>query len=278
VDTQKANTQSMHEQATKSEPRLIVQGLKAGYGGTIILHDVSFAVEPGEVRVILGTSGCGKSTLMNNILGLFKPLSGKICYLGQWLDSSVQVPNEQLLMRSGVLFQNGALLSSYTVAENIALPLRMHLPYLSEDIISEMVAAKLEMVNLLHAYYKQPSELSGGMRKRAALARAIINDPELLFCDEPSAGLDPVTSRELDDLLLYLRDEMGLSILIVTHELDSIKTIGSKLLFLEKGRVLLDDSLDNGLKSDIPEISNFFARLGNEDRLGAQKPNLHFVD
>jgi phospholipid/cholesterol/gamma-HCH transport system ATP-binding protein len=123
-----------------------------------------------------------------------------------------------------------------------------------------MVASRLEKVNMLHAIDKLPSELSGGMRKRAALARAIALDPELLFCDEPSAGLDPVTSRSLDDLLLFLRDSLKLSVLIVTHELDSIKTIASKLLFLKTGEVLLDGSLQDGLTSELPDIKEFFSR------------------
>lgn len=255
-----------------------VDNLRAGYGDTVVLHDVSLKIEPGEIRVILGTSGCGKSTLMNNILGLIRPIQGDIKYLGRSFDASQEGPNQEELMRTGVLFQNGALLSSLSVAQNVSLPLRIHRPDLSESVIEELVATRLEMVNLLHAFHKLPSELSGGMRKRAALARAVINEPEVLFCDEPSAGLDPVTSRELDELLLELRERLNFSLLIVTHELDSIKAIGDKLVFLQKGHVLLDDTLENGLNSDIPEVERFFARISNEDKIGNNKLGFNFVD
>ena len=239
---------------------LQVEHLKAGYNGQVVLHDISFCMQPQEIRVILGGSGCGKSTLLNNILGLEKAMAGQIHMLGHSLKAGLDPIPRSLRQKTGVLFQNGALLSSLTVAQNVSLPIRLHRPDLSESVIQEMVATRLEKVQMLHAYYKLPGELSGGMRKRAALARAIALDPELLFCDEPSAGLDPVTSRSLDELLLQLRDSLGLSIIIVTHELDSIRTIADRLLFLQKGRVLLDGTLSEGLNSTHAEISDFFAR------------------
>ena len=239
---------------------LSVSNLKAGYGKKVVLHDISFSMEQGEIRAILGTSGCGKSTLLNNILGLEKAMEGEIEILGTKLKAGKEQLPVSVQKRMGVLFQNGALLSSLTVFQNVALPIRLHRPETPESEIKDMVASRLEKVNMLHAIDKLPSELSGGMKKRAALARAIALDPELLFCDEPSAGLDPVTSRSLDDLLLFLRDSLKLSVLIVTHELDSIKTIANKILFLKTGDVLLDCNLKEGLESDIADVKEFFSR------------------
>jgi len=241
-------------------PILSVSHLKAGYGKKIVLHDISFSMKQGEIRAILGTSGCGKSTLLNNILGLEKAMDGDIEILGTRLEAGKEQLPISVQKRMGVLFQNGALLSSLTVFQNVALPIRLHRPNTPEPEIKDMVASRLEKVNMLHAIDKLPSELSGGMKKRAALARAIALDPELLFCDEPSAGLDPVTSRSLDDLLLFLRESLKLSVLIVTHELDSIKTIADKILFLKTGDVLLDCDLKDGLGSDIADVREFFSR------------------
>lgn len=239
---------------------LSVNHLKAGYGSVVVLHDVSFSMSPGEIRVILGGSGCGKSTLLNNILGLEKALSGTLSLLGTELRAGVDAIPMALREKTGVLFQGGALLSSLTVAQNVALPINLHRPGLSAPIVETMVADRLEKVHMLHAYHKYPGELSGGMRKRAALARAIALYPPLLFCDEPSAGLDPVTSRSLDELLLELRESLGLSVLIVTHELDSIRAIADQLLFLQAGRVLFDGSLAQGLECAVPAVQDFFAR------------------
>ncbi|MCL2283149.1 MAG: ATP-binding cassette domain-containing protein [Fibromonadales bacterium] len=241
-------------------PVLSVSHMKAGYGKKIVLHDISFSMKQGEIRAILGTSGCGKSTLLNNILGLEKAMDGEIEILGTKLKAGKEQLPISVQKRMGVLFQNGALLSSLTVFQNVALPIRLHRPDTPESEIKDMVASRLEKVNMLHAIDKLPSELSGGMKKRAALARAIALDPELLFCDEPSAGLDPVTSRSLDDLLLFLRESLKLSVLIVTHELDSIKIIADKILFLKTGEVLLDCDLKEGLQSELAEVREFFTR------------------
>ena len=178
---------------------LDVKHLRAGYGQKIILEDISFTVQPREIRMILGASGCGKSTLLNNILKLEHAISGTLSFFGEEIQTKEPIP-DRLRRRMGVLFQGGALLTNLTVAENVALPLRRSYPKLAQTTLNEIVADRLEKVHLLNAFYKFPSELSGGMRKRAALARAIAFEPELLFCDEPSAGLDPVTSRSC---LLY---------------------------------------------------------------------------
>jgi phospholipid/cholesterol/gamma-HCH transport system ATP-binding protein len=254
-----------------------VRSLKAGYGSRVVLKSVSFAMRPREIRVILGTSGCGKSTLLNNILGLERPLAGEIELLGVHWKAGELFP-QNLRERCGVLFQNGALLSSLSVYENVALPLRMHRKGVPESVVQDIVASKLASVNMLHAWHRLPSELSGGMRKRAALARAIALDPEILFCDEPSAGLDPVTSRSLDDLLLRLQSDLGLSIVIVTHELDSIRTLNGHLLFLQSGEVLLDAPLEEGLRSEIPQVRDFFARKAEGTESGLlEKAEFEFV-
>jgi phospholipid/cholesterol/gamma-HCH transport system ATP-binding protein len=244
---------------------LEVTHLKAGYGSTVILKDVSMQVAPGEIRVILGGSGCGKSTLLNNIIGLEKAMGGEILFLGQKIQAGKEFLSQETLSKTGVLFQNGALMSSMTVAQNVALPLHMYRPGLKKAVLDEIVASKLEMVNLLHAFHKFPSELSGGMRKRAALARAIVTDPQILFCDEPSAGLDPISAKGLDELLLNLRVKLELSVVIVTHELDSIKTICDKLVFLSGGVVIFDGTLQDAIQCDQEEVRNFFARKTQEN-------------
>ena len=238
---------------------LEVKHLRAGYGQKVILEDISFTVQPREIRMILGASGCGKSTLLNNILKLEHAISGTLSFFGEDIPTKEPIP-DRIRRRTGVLFQGGALLTNLTVAENVALPIRRSYPKLSKTTLDEIVADRLEKVHLLNAFYKFPAELSGGMRKRAALARAIAFEPELLFCDEPSAGLDPVTSRSLDELLLELRDTLGVSVVIVSHELESIKTITDKFIYLQNGNILMDGTLDEGLHSEIPVIHDFFAR------------------
>ena len=252
---------------------LDVKHLCAGYGQKIILEDISFTVQPREIRMILGASGCGKSTLLNNILKLEHAISGTLSFFGEEIQTKEPIP-DRLRRRMGVLFQGGALLTNLTVAENVALPLRRSYPKLAQTTLNEIVADRLEKVHLLNAFYKFPSELSGGMRKRAALARAIAFEPELLFCDEPSAGLDPVTSRSLDELLLELRDTLGVSVIIVSHELESIKTITDKFIYLQNGNILMDGTLDEGLHSDIPVIHKFFAR--EHDNPVVNKRFIHF--
>lgn len=238
---------------------LKVESLVAGYGGKVVLDGVSFEVAKGEIRGILGGSGCGKSTLLNNVLRLENPMAGRISFFGEEIPLREPLSND-IRKRTGVLFQGGALLTSLTVSQNVALPLERFRPWLSKQEIDEIVADRLDKVQMLHAFNKLPSELSGGMKKRAALARAIALEPELLFCDEPSAGLDPVTARSLDELLLTLRDTLGISVVIVTHELESIKAICDKFIYLQRGKVLLDAPLAEGLASDIPEVKGFFNR------------------
>jgi phospholipid/cholesterol/gamma-HCH transport system ATP-binding protein len=260
-----------------SDARLKVERLKAGYGNKVVLQDVSLQAAVGEIRIILGASGCGKSTLLKNIIGLEKPLGGSIEILGRAVDWS-DSPSDDLMRRIGVLFQGGALLSSLTVGENVSLPLRIHQPGLPADLVEELVRIKLEQVKLGHAYDKLPNELSGGMRKRAGLARAIVTDPELLFCDEPSAGLDPVTSRGLDDLLLELREGLGITMVVVTHELDSIRTLCDRMTFLSSGRVIFDGTLEEAEAQGPQEVRDFLARKPDEVRTGGRRIAFNLED
>lgn len=241
-------------------PALEVRGLVARYGERTILDGVDLTVEPGEVRVILGGSGCGKSTLLKHAIGLLAPAAGTIRLLGEDLLGLEGPARDRLLTRIGVLFQGGALLGSLTIAENVALPLQEKSD-LPPAIIREIVRLKLALVEMSHAEGLLPSELSGGMRKRAALARAMALDPEILFCDEPSAGLDPLTSAELDALLLRLKDRFGMAVVVVTHELASIQAIADRVVMLSAGRVLADGSLAEVMAVDHPEIKAFFGRI-----------------
>jgi phospholipid/cholesterol/gamma-HCH transport system ATP-binding protein len=247
---------------------LRIEGLVAAYGERTILDGVDLTVARGEVRVILGGSGSGKSTLLKHAIGLLAPAAGTVRVLGQPLEQLEGPDRVALLKRIGVLFQSGALLGSITVRENVALPLREHTD-LPEEVVHELVSLKLAVVELSHAENLLPSELSGGMRKRAALARAMALDPDLLFCDEPSAGLDPLTSAELDDLILRLRDRFGMAIVVVTHELMSIERIADRAIMLSSGKAIADGTLDEVRRTDLPEIRAFFRRTAAGEVRGA---------
>ncbi|OGJ85785.1 MAG: ABC transporter ATP-binding protein [Candidatus Raymondbacteria bacterium RifOxyA12_full_50_37] len=241
------------------QPIVEAENVTVRYGEHVVLKAVSAAFMPSRITAILGTSGCGKTTLLKTLLGLITPVSGVVRLFGHTLADQDSPASVDMLKKAGTLFQNGALLGSLNIAENVALPLAMHTA-LPRDVIDEMVHIKLSQVGIPNAAYLFPSELSGGMRKRAALARALALEPPLLFCDEPSAGLDPVTSAGLDDLLLTLRESLGITIVVVTHELLSIERIADSILFLHEGSVLYSGVQDQARKAPDGPMHDFFAR------------------
>lgn len=221
------------QSASPSDPPVLrVKNLEMRYGSTLIQKDLSFEIQQGDIFIIMGGSGCGKSTLLKHLIGLIKPAAGTVCYGQTDFWAASEADKDALLRNIGVLYQQGALWSSLSLAENIAVPLREYTD-LSEPEIRDLCAFKLQLVGLAGFDDYAPAEISGGMRKRAALARAIALDPAFLFFDEPSAGLDPVSAKLLDDLILELRDTLGATIAVVTHELDSIFAIGSNSVFLD---------------------------------------------
>ena len=236
---------------------LEVENLHSWYGHQHVLDGISFTVSTGEITVILGSSGCGKSTLLKNIIRLYTPNIGSIRLLGNEMTEIEEEDVEAVLKNVGVMYQNGALLNSLTVGENVALPLEMHTS-MSPELRREIAELKLHQVELKNVYDKYPKELSGGMQKRAAVARAIVMDPDIIFCDEPSAGLDPVTAKGLDNLLVTLNETLGMTIVVVTHELESIKRIAHHITYLYQGKVLYHGTLDDAYEADIPQLQEFF--------------------
>lgn len=209
-----------------------VRNLQCRYGATVVLDDVSFSVAPGEVFVIAGGSGCGKSTLLKHMIGLYEPTKGEVSFFGRSFTKAAVDQRRRLWREMGVLYQSSALWSAMTVGENVALPLREY-TRLPRRRIAELVRLKLAFVGLAGFEGKFPAELSGGMKKRAALARALALDPKILFFDEPSAGLDPLTSRNLDRLILKIRAAFGSTIVVVSHELESIFSIADRVMMLD---------------------------------------------
>lgn len=218
--------------ADNEHVKIEIRDLTMAYGSFVVMRDINTEVRAGEIFIIMGGSGCGKSTLLKHMVGLKEPAKGDILYDGKSFWHSSEAEQQATLRRFGVLFQSGALWSSMTLAENVALPLGEYTDLAAREI-DEIVRLKLSLVGLkgFEEYY--PSEISGGMRKRAGLARAMALDPEILFFDEPSAGLDPISSRRLDDLILELRDSLGSTIVVVSHELQSIFAIGDNSIFLD---------------------------------------------
>ena len=217
---------------TEKEAHVTVQDLTMAYGDFVLMRDLTFTINRGDIFIIMGGSGCGKSTMMTILIGLKAPAKGKVLYGEVDFWGSDPHTRDRIIRRAGVMYQSGALWSSMTLAENIALPLETYTD-LSPGQIREVVRLKLALVGMAGFEEFYPSEISGGMQKRAGIARAMALDPEVLFFDEPSAGLDPVSARRLDDLILELRESLGTTMVIVTHELASIFAIGSNSVFLD---------------------------------------------
>lgn len=239
-----------------------VENLTAAYGERTIIDDVSFEVKTGEVFVILGGSGCGKSTLLKHMIGLYEPAAGKIHIDGDDMATAYGKERANLLRKIGVMYQSGALFGSMTLLENVRLPLEelTDLPSSAIDIAARM---KLALVGLQGSENLMPSELSGGMKKRAAIARAMALDPKILFLDEPSAGLDPVTSSGLDNIILQLRDSLDITFVVVTHELLSIYAIADRVIMLDKKtKKIIAEGAPKDLRdnSQDPAVQDFFHR------------------
>ncbi len=246
-------------EADPTPPMIEVEQLCSHFGERQILHGIDLRVRQGEIMVIMGGSGSGKTTLLRHLIGLEQPSSGTIKLFGQDISRLRLVEFQKMRRRIGVAFQGGALFSSMSVADNIKLPLREHTE-LDESTMSIMVRLKLEVVGLAGCEDMMPSELSGGMLKRAAVARAVIMDPALLFFDEPSAGLDPVVSKALDELILQLRTAMNMTIVVITHELESAFGIADRIAVLDQGKVLTVDTVEGLRASADKRIQNMLNR------------------
>ncbi len=245
-----------------SDAHISVQDLTMAYGSFVVQKGLTFTINRGDIFIIMGGSGCGKSTLMKHIIGLQKPAKGKVLLDGISLWDAEPEERELMMRRFGILYQSGALWSSMTLAENVALPLGEYTD-LSPEEINEIVSLKLSLVGLAGFEDYYPSEISGGMKKRAGLARAMALDPEILFFDEPSAGLDPVSARLLDDLIIELRNSLGATVVVVTHELASIFAVGNNSVFLDpesKTMIAVGDPHVLLKESDDPKVRKFLTR------------------
>ncbi|MBA3014914.1 MAG: ATP-binding cassette domain-containing protein [Proteobacteria bacterium] len=242
-------------------PHIEIRNLTMTYGDFLVQHDLNFTINQGDIFVIMGGNGCGKSTLMRALIGLQRPATGMVLYSGEDFWAAETEDQERLKRRLGIMFQGGALWTSLTLAENVALPIGEYTT-LSPQQIEEIVDFKLALVGLAGFGDFYPMELSGGMRKRASLARAMALDPEILVFDEPSSGLDPLTAARLDDLILTLRDSLGSTIILVTHELASILTIGNNSVFLdtETRTMIATGNPKEALHAGDPKVRHFLSR------------------
>ncbi len=245
-------------------PFLTVSGLTVAYGDNVIMKDVSFAVNRGDVFIIMGASGCGKSTLLSVLTGLKEPFKGDVLFDGLpfWGERASAANRRTSMRKAGILYQSGALWTSMTLAENVALPLTQYTS-LTPAEIKDLVALKLDLVGLAGFQDFYPSEISGGMKKRAGLARALALDPQIVFFDEPSAGLDPISSKNLDDLILQIKENLNTTIVMVTHELPSLLAVGTNSIYLDVDTKTL---IAQGKPADLlknppnPKVQHFLTR------------------
>lgn len=240
-----------------------VKDLVTHYGPEKVLDGVTLDVYRNEIFVILGGSGSGKSTLLKQMAGLLTPTSGEILYHGKDIARMDEDELAEMQKTIGIAFQASGLLNSLSVGDNVAMPMREHTD-LDEALIDALVRIKLSLVGLAHAQHKMPSELSGGMRKRAGLARAIALDPPLVYFDEPSAGLDPIMAAGLDELILKLKHLLGITLVIVTHELESIRQIADRLVMLDRGKIIFLGTLEEAETTDNERVRQFFERRADE--------------
>jgi phospholipid/cholesterol/gamma-HCH transport system ATP-binding protein len=261
----------------QSDPYVQVENLVARYGTLTVLDDVSVSARRGEITVILGESGCGKTTLLRHIVGLLTPTSGRVLINGRDFHRATEGEQEAILCNVGMSFQGGALFNSMTLEENVALPIIEH-TQAGPDTARMLARMKLALVGLEHAVHLLPAEISGGMKKRAAVARALALDPALLLFDELSAGLDPIKARELDELVLRLKAQFDMAILIVTHELSSIQMIADQAVMLHDGKVLAAGTLEEVQAIKHPQVRAFFDRRPRQTTLQRGLLDMLLVD
>jgi phospholipid/cholesterol/gamma-HCH transport system ATP-binding protein len=269
--------------ASHTEPVISLRDLRVSYGEREILHGISFDVVRGETLVILGGSGSGKSTLLRTLVGLEKPSAGEIWIKGRDLAKTPAAEMDEIRTKIGMSFQSGALFGSMTVGENVALPLREH-TRLEDSTIEIILRLKLQQVGLEGFEYYTPAQLSGGMKKRAAVARALAMDPEILFFDEPSAGLDPIIAAGIDELILELKRAFHMTIIVVTHELASAFLIADRMLLIDKGNIVALGTTEEMRSSTQPRVRQFLDRIPEPEvsaeldylqMLTAERPNVH---
>ncbi len=258
--------------AERGESVIECRELVCGYDPeSPVLEDVDVSIARGEIAALLGGSGSGKSTLLKTVVGLLPPLSGDVRVLGERLYSLSDKQRSELLRRTGMLFQYGALFGSRSILDNVALPLREHTD-IPEPVVREMVRQKLALVGIEGLEDRLPADVSGGQRKRVALARAAIMDPEIIFCDEPSAGLDPVVAAGLDRTLRRLQELFSMTMVVVTHELESIKILADRVIMLAAGRIqAIGTVAELSRREDLPEVYRFFHRIAPEPAAATQR-------
>lgn len=253
-----------------SEPIVQIKDLVVQFGPRTVLDGINLDIYKGEAIAILGKSGCGKSTLLRNIVGLGTPSSGHIYIKGREITSMDEEARVEILKKIGMLFQSAALFNSMSVGDNVALPLREHTK-LEESTIRIMTNMKLGLVGLAGFEDFHPSQLSGGMKKRAGLARSLAMDPEILFCDEPSAGLDPVVAAGIDDLIMHLKKAFKMTIVVVTHELASVEIIADRVAMMHEGKILAVGKLDELKKNPDPVFKRFFNREPDDEEIDRER-------